>query len=118
MKKNYGSRSLRHEHKKQLEQAEEIEELEVSEDLELPTEETGFYSRRHKSEASFVPTREKKPRLMPADWLFIGLVSLVLSLSFYAFPMYSRNTSIREWQCRRAWSLTMIFGALAELSFT
>ena len=73
MKKNYGSRSLRHEHKKQLEQSEEIEEfeeLEVNEDLDIPAEETGFYSRRHKSEASFVPTREKTPRLMPADWLF------------------------------------------------
>ena len=92
MKKRYGSRSLRHEHKKQLEQSEEIEELEVNEDLEIPAEETGFYSRRHKSEASFVPTREKSPRLMPADWLFIGLVSLVLSLSFYAFPIFQSST--------------------------
>ncbi|MCH1722585.1 hypothetical protein [Lactococcus formosensis] len=92
MKKRYGSRSLRHEHKKQLEQSEEIEEskkIEVHEDHEFHEGDGGFYSRRHKAEASFVPSREKTPRLMPADWLFIALVSLVLSLSFYAFPIFN-----------------------------
>lgn len=89
MNKRYGSRSSRRVQKKLNEQPEEFDETMIEEEAVDSIEEHGAYSRRSKIETDFKPTREKTPRLLLADWSFISLVSLLLSLTFYAFPLFN-----------------------------
>lgn len=87
MKKRYGSRLSRREHTNLTESHRENEEVLEEAVVVEPAEASRVYSRRERGETTFKPTREKTPRLLAADWFFIGLVSIVLSLTFYAFPL-------------------------------